>query len=67
MNIVFVKERRVFGMGKDLLDYLEEFEEFGYVIRECPICGSECEPTEIDNDGAYCSNCDEVVSVEPLL
>ena len=54
-------------MGKDLLDYLEEFEEFGYVIRDCPVCGCECEPTEIDSDEAYCSNCEKSVYVGALI
>ena len=52
---------------KDMLDLLIEFEEFGYVLHECPICGEECEPTEIDSDEAYCAVFDDVVSVEAVL
>ena len=52
---------------KDMLDLLIEFEEFGYVLHECPICGEECEPTEIDSNEAYCAVCDDVVSVEAVL
>ena len=54
-------------MGKSLGEFFAEFEEFGYVLRECPVCGCECEPTEIDNDEAYCSNCDKVVYVGALI
>ena len=46
---------------KDMLDLLIEFEEFGYVLHECPICGCECDEVEIDADEAYCSECDEYV------
>lgn len=52
---------------KDMLDILREFAEYGYVLHECPICGEECEPTEVDSDKAYCAVCDEVVSVERVL
>lgn len=50
-----------------MLDLLVEFEEYGYVLHECPVCGEECEPTEIDSDEAYCAVCDEVVSVGRIL
>jgi rubrerythrin len=52
---------------KDILNLLQEFEEYGYVLHECPICGEECEPTEIDSDKAYCPVCDEAVSVDRVL
>lgn len=52
---------------KDQLDLLTEFMEDGCVTHDCPICGTECEPTEIDSDEAWCPECDEVVKVERLL
>jgi ribosome-binding protein aMBF1 (putative translation factor) len=51
----------------DMFEKLMQFEEYGYVTHECPICGEETEPTEIDSDGAYCGVCDQVVEVEPVL
>lgn len=47
-------------------DKMREFEEYGYVTHECPNCGDECEPTEIDSDTAYCAGCDEVIVIEAL-
>jgi rubrerythrin len=52
---------------KDMLELLQEFAEYGYVLHECPECGEECEPTEIDSDKAYCPVCDEVVTVSKIL
>ncbi|MBE2918323.1 hypothetical protein HPK02_05325 [Anoxybacillus flavithermus] len=52
---------------KSINNLLEEFVEFGYVLHECPNCGEECEPTEVDSDEAYCAVCDEVVHVERVL
>jgi hypothetical protein len=52
---------------KDILDLLQEFTEFGYVLHECPVCGEECEPTEVDSDKAYCAVCDELVSIRRVI
>lgn len=52
---------------EDDLTLLTEFEETGGCTRECPICHAECEPTEIDNSYAFCSNCNKVVDVEPVI
>lgn len=52
---------------RTMLDKMREFEEYGYVTHECPSCGGECEPTEIDSDAAYCAGCDETVAVEGIL
>jgi len=52
---------------KDILDLFAEFEQYGYVLHECPECGEECEPTEIDSDQAYCAVCDKVVKVPQIV
>lgn len=52
---------------KDMLDLLEEFEETGGVTHDCPVCGNECERTEIDSDKAFCPNCDKTVKVPKLI
>lgn len=54
-------------MSRSLLELLEEFEELGYVLRDCPECMNECEATEVDNEEAFCNECGEVVFVGALL
>lgn len=54
-------------MAKDLLTLMEEFEEYGYVLHECPKCGEECNPTEIDSENAYCEDCAEFVYVDRIV
>lgn len=52
---------------KDLLELLEQFEEFGYVTHECPECGMETNPIEPDSDQAFCEVCNKLVEVERLI
>lgn len=52
---------------KDILELLEEFEETGGCTHICPDCGDEMLPTEIDNDQAYCTNCEETKKVNPII
>lgn len=52
---------------KDILDLMLEFEETGAVTHDCPKCGCECEPTEIDSDKAWCSECEMTVKVPRVI
>lgn len=52
---------------KDLLSLHLEFEEYGYCMHNCPECGEEMEPTEADAASAFCSFCDELRPVQPLI
>jgi uncharacterized OB-fold protein len=52
---------------KDIITLFEEFEENGYVEHICPDCGNECLPTEIDNENAYCENCEETKRFIPVI
>lgn len=54
-------------MTKDNYDYLVEFNEYGYILYECPTCGNECEPTEVDSSSAYCSECEKKIKIEPII
>lgn len=62
-----IKMKRKKFKDKDLLTLLEEFDENGYVEHICPDCGDETNPTEIDNDTAYCENCQEFKNYEPVI
>lgn len=52
---------------KDLLTLLNEFDDNGYVEHICPDCGNETNPTEVDNDSAYCEVCDGVKKFSPVI
>lgn len=52
---------------KDILTLMEEFEENGYVEHICPDCGNETNPTEIDNNSAYCEICEEHKKFRPVI
>jgi ribosomal protein L37AE/L43A len=49
------------------LQLFQEFEENGYVEHICPDCGIETLPTEIDNEIAYCENCQEHKKYRPVI
>lgn len=51
---------------KTMYDLMVQFEEDGYVTHDCPICGNECNPTEPDNDKAYCEVCRQAVKVPTI-
>lgn len=53
-------------MPKDELELFQQFEEYGYVTHDCPICGEES-PTEPDANQAVCTNCNKVVKVESII
>lgn len=52
---------------KDIIQLFQEFEENGYVEHICPDCGSETLPTEIDASSAFCENCQEKKTFEPVI
>jgi acetyl-CoA carboxylase beta subunit len=54
-------------MAEDFIKLMKEFEENGWVTRTCPKCKNDCEPTEIDANSAFCSNCEEFVKVPYLV
>lgn len=51
----------------DLLEKLMMFDEVGYIYHDCPECNCETENCEPDADQAFCSNCDKVVKVDPII
>lgn len=54
-------------MSKSIMDLMDEFNEYGYVLHDCSECGEECNPTEADSNEAYCEVCDKVVNVNAII
>lgn len=52
---------------KDELTLLQQFEEDGYVEHICYDCGEETLPTEPDSSKAFCTNCNENKTFEPVI
>ena len=52
---------------KPLDELFMEFEENGWCQHLCPGCGDEMEPVEPDSEQAWCSTCESLMPVEPLV
>ena len=52
---------------KSIEELVMEWQENGYIMPTCPICGGETNSTEPDNDEAYCENCGKVVKPKDSL
>jgi hypothetical protein len=52
---------------KDIEELYMEFEQNGWCQHICPACGNETDPVEPDASQAYCSICESLMPVEPLI
>ena len=61
-HILFIVLKQVNLLKKEnkmkiIEELMDEWITYGYILPTCPICNNETNPTEPDNDEAYCEEC----------